>query len=117
MSEAKNSEIGEPIDRPSIYRTLLIAFVIWSAHFAISYTGVLVFPDDGIARIIAIGAGLIAIAALLGQVLRLRAPLAARSRRPRSGWGGCNLRHLPRDCWLVRVAKPEGDCPHGSHSH
>ena len=27
MSEAKNSEIGEPIDRPSIYRTLLIAFV------------------------------------------------------------------------------------------
>ena len=74
MSEAKNSEIGEPIDRPSIYRTLLIAFVIWSAHFAISYTGVLVFPDDGIARIIAIGAGLIAIAALLRQVLRLRAP-------------------------------------------
>ena len=56
MSEAKNSEIGEPIDRPSIYRTLLIAFVIWSAHFAISYAGVLVFPDAGIARIIAIGA-------------------------------------------------------------
>ena len=74
MSEAKNSEIGEPIDRPSIYRTLLIAFVIWSAHFAISYAGVLVFPDAGIARIIVIGAGLIAIAALLGQALRLRAP-------------------------------------------
>ena len=74
MSEAKNSEIGEPIDRPSIYRTLLIAFVIWSAHFAVSYAGVLVFPDDGIARIIAIGAGLIAIAALLVQVRRLPAP-------------------------------------------
>ena len=74
MSEAKNKEIGEPIDRPSIYRTLLIAFVIWSAHFAVSYAGVLVFPDDGRARIIAIGAGLIAIAALLVQVRRLPAP-------------------------------------------
>ena len=74
MSEAKKNEIGEPIDRPSIYRTLLIAFVIWSAHFAVSYAGVLVFPDDGIARIIAIVAGLIAIAALLVQVRRLPAP-------------------------------------------
>jgi|TARA_Y100000815_G_scaffold30822_1_gene25729 hypothetical protein len=74
VSEAKNSEIGEPIDRPSIYRTLLIAFVIWSAHFAVSYAGVLIFPNDGIARIIAIVAGLIAIAALLVQVRRLPAP-------------------------------------------
>ena len=74
MSEAQNNEIGEPIDRPSIYRTLLIAFLIWSAHFALSYAGVLVFPDDGMARIIAISAGLIAIAALLVQVRRLPAP-------------------------------------------
>ena len=79
MSEAQNSEIGDPIDHPSIYRTLLIAFLIWSAHFTLSYTGVLVFPDDGIARIIAIGAGVIAIAALLAHVRRLpvpRSPLA-----------------------------------------
>ena len=74
MSEAKNKEIGEPIDRPSIYRALLIAFLIWSAHFALSYAGVLVFPDDGMARIIAISAGLIAIAALLVQVRRLPGP-------------------------------------------
>jgi len=74
VSEAKNNELGEPIDRPSIYRTLLIAFLIWSAHFAASYAGVLVFPDDGRARIVAIGAGLIAIAALLVQVRRLPAP-------------------------------------------
>ena len=74
MSEAKNSEIGEPIDRPSIYRTLLVAFVIWSAHFAVSYAGVLIFPDDEIARIIAIVADLIAIAALLVRVRRLPAP-------------------------------------------
>ena len=74
MSEPRDNEMGGPIDRPSNYRTPLIAFVIWSAHFAISYAGVLVFPNAGIARIIAIGAGLIAIAALLGQVLRLRAP-------------------------------------------
>lgn len=74
MSEAKNSEIGDPIDRPSIYRTLLIAFVIWSAHFTVSYAGVLIFPDDDIARIIAIVAGLIAIAVLLVQVRTLPAP-------------------------------------------
>ena len=74
MSEAKNNELGEPIDRPSIYRTLLIAFLIWSAHFALSYAGVLVFPDDGMARIIALSAGLIAIAALVVQVRRLPAP-------------------------------------------
>ena len=73
MSEAKN-EIGEPIDRPSIYRTLLIAFLIWLAHFAVSYAGVLIFPDDGFARIIAMGAGLFAIAALLVYVRRLPSP-------------------------------------------
>ena len=74
MPESRDKEMGEPIDRPSIYRTFLIAFVIWSAHFAVSYAGVLVFPDDEIARIIAIVAGLIAIAALLVQVRRLPAP-------------------------------------------
>jgi hypothetical protein len=74
VPEVKKNEFGEPIDRPSIYRTLLIAFLIWSAHFAISYAGVLVFPDDGIARIIAIVAGLIVIAALLVQARRLPAP-------------------------------------------
>ena len=74
MSEAKNKEIGEPIDRPSIYRPLLIAFLIWSAHFAVSYGGVLLFPANGIARIIAIVACLVAIAALLVQVRRLPVP-------------------------------------------
>ena len=74
MSEPRDNEMGGPIDRPSNYRTLLIAFVIWSAHFTVSYAGVLVFPDDENARIIAIVAGLIAIAALLVQVRRLPAP-------------------------------------------
>ena len=92
--QAKNSEIGEPIDRPSIYRTLLIAFVIWSAHFAFSYAGVLVFPDDGIARIIAIGWSH-RNRRIAGSPEATGSTLAARSRCPRSGRGGGNLRHLP----------------------
>ena len=73
---AARREPGEPIDRPPIYRALLIAFAIWAAHFAISYGAVLVFPGQAIARIVAVAAGLAALAVLVAQ--------ARRSARPRS---------------------------------
>ena len=72
---AAQREPGDPIDRPPVYRALLIAFAIWAAHFAISYGAVLVFPGQAIARIVAVVAGLAALA-----VLVLQARKSARSR-------------------------------------
>ena len=74
MPEFRENENDNQIDRPPAYRTLLIAFLIWTAHFAVSYGGVLVFPEGGIARLIAIIAGLIAVVALLLQFRRLPGP-------------------------------------------
>lgn len=79
MPEPLDPEQGQPIDRPPVYRTMLVAFLVWSAHFAVSYGGVLVFPEGGIARIIAIIACLVALGALLLQLRKLprpRSPLA-----------------------------------------
>lgn len=64
---AARTESGDPIDRPPVYRALLIAFAIWAAHFSISYGAVLVFPGEAIARIIAVVAGLAALAVLVAQ--------------------------------------------------
>ena len=67
------------MDRPAIYRTFLIAFLAWSAHFIVSYGAVLIFPGQGMARIIAILAGLVALAVLIVLARRLavpRSPLA-----------------------------------------
>ena len=74
MAERRPAEKGAPIDRPPVYRALLLAFCIWSAHFAVSYAGILIFPDSAIARIIAVAAGLVALAALLLLARRLPAP-------------------------------------------
>ena len=70
------TEPGDPIDRPPVYRTLLIAFATWAAHFSVSYGAVLVFPGQAIAQIVAVVAGLAALAVLVLQ--------ARRSSRPRS---------------------------------
>ena len=64
---AARTESGDPIDRAPVYRALLIAFAIWAAHFSISFGAVLVFPGEAIARIIAVVAGLAALAVLVAQ--------------------------------------------------
>ena len=64
---AARAESGDPIDRPPVYRALLIAIAIWAAHFSISFGAVLVFPGEAIARIIAVVAGLAALAVLVAQ--------------------------------------------------
>lgn len=73
---AAQREPGDPIDRPPVYRALLIAFAVWAAHFSISYGAVLVFPGQTIARIVAVVAGLAALAVLVAQ--------GRKSARPRS---------------------------------
>ncbi|WP_370177737.1 hypothetical protein [Alteriqipengyuania sp.] len=77
MGEDAGAEGGQPIDRPSIYRTLVLAFAVWALHFMIAYGAVLVFPGQAIARWIAVAAGIVACAGLLFWARRLpRASLA-----------------------------------------
>ena len=65
---------ADEIDRPAIYRTLLLAFFVWAAHFTVSYGAVLVFPGQPAARIISIMAGIGALALLAWWGLRLPHP-------------------------------------------
>lgn len=79
MFEQREDESGDAIDRPAIYRTLVFAFGVWSAHFLVSYGAVLIFPGQPIARFLAVGGGIAALAALAwkGQKLpRPRPPIA-----------------------------------------
>jgi len=72
-------ERGEPIERQGQYRTLVAAFAIWAAHFAISYGAVLIFPGQPLARWIAIAAMIGAGGAVITWGRRLdkpRSPLA-----------------------------------------
>lgn len=72
-------ERGEPIERPPVYRTLIFAFAIWAAHFIASYGAVLIFPEQAIARWIAVAALVMAAGALTFWTWRLgpsRAPPA-----------------------------------------
>lgn len=71
MPEFRDIEQGDPIDQPPVYRTLVFAFFVWSAHFIVSYCAILVLPEQRIARVIAIVAGAAALAALLWQVRKL----------------------------------------------
>lgn len=66
------AEQGDPIEQPAIYRTLLVAFGIWAAHFIISYGAALIFPGEPLARWIAVGALIAAIIALAVWTLRLK---------------------------------------------
>lgn len=77
MFDRSPPERGEPIDRPASYRTLVIAFLVWSAHFTLSYGALLVFPETTIARVVAIFSGVIALAALLWQGRKLSRPYSA----------------------------------------
>lgn len=74
MAEPAAENPQEAIDRPLIYRTLLLAFLVWAAHFAVSYGAVLVFPGHPAARIIAVCAGLIALAFLAWWAAKLPRP-------------------------------------------
>ena len=68
------AEPGDPIERRSEYRTLVAAFAIWAAHFIISYGAVLIFPEQPIARWIAVAAMMAATGALIGWARRLDKP-------------------------------------------
>ena len=73
------AEPGDPIERRDEYRTLVAAFAIWAAHFMISYGAVLIFPEQQIARWIAIATMIAATGAVIGWGWRLdkpRSPLA-----------------------------------------
>ncbi|WP_324261308.1 hypothetical protein U4960_14435 [Altererythrobacter sp. H2] len=73
------AEQGDPIERPAIYRTLVVVFAVWAAHFMVAYGAALVFPGQPLAGWIAITALLVAIAALFAWVRRIgrpRPPLA-----------------------------------------
>lgn len=74
MVERHEGESGDPIDRPAIYGTLVFAFCLWSAHFLVSYGAVLVFPGQPIARVLAVGAGIAASAALVWKGQKLPRP-------------------------------------------
>ncbi|MBS7668120.1 hypothetical protein [Croceicoccus gelatinilyticus] len=79
MDERDAIESGEPIDRPPIYRIVLIAFLVWSSHFIVSYGAALIFPEQAIARWIAGAAMLLAFAALVVRARRpgwMRDPMA-----------------------------------------
>ena len=67
-------EQGDPIERRGEYRTLIAAFAIWAVHFTICYGAVLVFPEQPIARWIAIAAMIAAAGTLIGWGLRLGKP-------------------------------------------
>ena len=53
---------------------LIAAFAIWAVHFTICYGAVLVFPEQPIARWIAIAAMIAAAGTLIGWGLRLDRP-------------------------------------------
>lgn len=65
---------SDPLDRPVIYRTLVWAFAVWAAHFTLSYAAVLVFPDQPIARIVAIAATMLALGILAWMARKLPHP-------------------------------------------
>ena len=67
-------EPGDPIERQGEHRTLIAAFAIWGVHFSVSYGAVLIFPEQQIARWIAIAAMIIAAATLIARGLRLSKP-------------------------------------------
>jgi hypothetical protein len=66
------AESDQPIDRPAVYRALIMAFAVWAAHFIVAYGAVLVFPDQAAARWIAIGGMAIAGGLLAVGVVRYR---------------------------------------------
>ncbi|OGS53970.1 MAG: hypothetical protein A3J40_05160 [Erythrobacter sp. RIFCSPHIGHO2_12_FULL_63_10] len=68
-------ESGKPIDRPAVYRTLIMAFAVWAAHFIVAYGAVLVLPDQAAARWVAIGGSFFAATALAVAVARYRAKI------------------------------------------
>jgi O-antigen ligase len=53
-----------PIDQNRTWRTVLLAFVIWAAHFVAVYAAGLIFPDQPIVLWIALAACLAALGAL-----------------------------------------------------
>jgi hypothetical protein len=52
----------EELDRPLNWRTLTVAFLIWAAHFALSYAAELILPGNPAVRWIALAAALAAFA-------------------------------------------------------
>lgn len=74
MVERREDGSGDAIDRPAIYRTLVFAFCVWSAHFLFSYGAVLIFPDQPTAQILAVGAGIAGLVALAWKGLLLPRP-------------------------------------------
>ncbi len=47
-----------------MYRSIVFAFAVWSAHFIVAYGAVLIFPGQPIARWVAIAAMFAAMGAL-----------------------------------------------------
>ena len=68
------AEAGDPIEQPAIYRTLVISFAVWAAHFIVAYGAALVFPGQPVARWIALVALLAALATLFVWVRRIERP-------------------------------------------
>lgn len=69
------AESGEPIEHPTVYRSVVFAFAVWSAHFIVAYGAVLIFPGQPSARWIAIAAAIAAVGALtVWTVLQRPAP-------------------------------------------
>lgn len=57
--------VDGPIDQNHTWRTVLIAFVIWSAHFIAVYGAGLIFPGEKVVLWIALAACLVALGALV----------------------------------------------------
>lgn len=57
-----------------IYRTMVLAFVIWALHFIVAYGAALVFPGSAVAIAIALIAACLAVVAIGIRVFRLPRP-------------------------------------------
>ncbi len=66
----------EPIDDPAVLRTALFAFAVWTAHFMVAYGAALIFPEQPLARWIAVVALLVAAVALVWRARRMKTPRA-----------------------------------------
>lgn len=62
-----------PIDQNQTWRTVLLAFAIWAAHFLVVYAASLIFPGQIAALWIALATSIAALAALAWLWWRARA--------------------------------------------
>jgi hypothetical protein len=67
-------EDEEPIDHRSVISNAIFAFALWTAHFMVAYGAALIFPEQVMARWIAIATLVAAVVALVWRFKKIAEP-------------------------------------------